>query len=80
MAPRSPRLALLTLVLWSAVSALAEVPLPPPAKPVPEKIEIAPGPFKPTWESLTTYKCPDWYRDAKLGIWAIQGVQSLPEA
>ncbi len=80
MAPHSSRLALFALVLWSAVSVLAEVPLPPPAKPVPEKIEIADGPFKPTWESLTTYKCPDWFRDAKLGIWAIQGVQSLPEA
>jgi alpha-L-fucosidase len=33
--------------------------------------EIAPGPFKPDWDSLTAgYKAPDWFRDAKFGIWA----------
>ncbi len=53
---------------------------PPPATPVPEKVQIADGHFKPTWESLKTYKCPQWFRDAKLGFWAIQGPQSLPEA
>ena len=54
--------------------------MPPPAQPVPAKIEIADGPFKPTWDSLKQYKCPDWFRDAKLGIWGILGPQSLPEA
>jgi alpha-L-fucosidase len=53
---------------------------PPPAQTVPDKIEIADGPFKPTYESLKLYKCPDWFRDAKLGIWAILTPQSLPEA
>jgi len=71
--------AVLIVASWTS-AALAEVPLPPPAQGVPEKIEYAEGPFKPTWESLTTYKCPEWFRDAKLGFWAIQGVQSLPEA
>ncbi len=28
------------------------------------------GQFKPSWESLQQYKCPDWFRDAKFGIWA----------
>ncbi|HEV2205664.1 MAG TPA: alpha-L-fucosidase, partial [Candidatus Acidoferrales bacterium] len=27
------------------------------------------GPYKPTWESLLQYECPEWYRDAKFGIW-----------
>src|SRR5271165_5541535 len=40
---------------------------------------IADGPFKPTWESLKQYKCPDWFRDAKFGIWAHWGPQSVPE-
>ncbi|MBM4088515.1 MAG: alpha-L-fucosidase [Planctomycetes bacterium] len=53
---------------------------PPPAQPVPAKIEIADGPFQPTWESLKHYRCPDWFRDAKLGIWGILTPQSLPEA
>ena len=28
------------------------------------------GPFQPYWESLKAYRCPDWFRDAKFGIWA----------
>ena len=39
---------------------------PGPAVPAPR---IAPGPFKPTWDSLKAYKLPDWFRDAKFGIW-----------
>ena len=34
---------------------------------------IAEGPFKPDWHSLTNYQAaPEWYRDAKFGIWARQ--------
>lgn len=36
------------------------------------------GPFKPTWESLKQYQCPDWFRDAKFGIYAHWGPQSVP--
>lgn len=40
----------------------------------------APGLFKPTWESLAAnYKCPDWYRNAKFGIWAHWDAQCVPE-
>jgi alpha-L-fucosidase len=40
---------------------------------------IADGPFKPTWESLEqNYKLPDWYRDAKFGIWMHWGPQCQP--
>ncbi len=28
------------------------------------------GPFKPEWQSLLDYEAPEWYRDAKFGIWA----------
>ena len=35
-------------------------------------------PFDPTFESLTTFECPDWFRDAKLGIWSHWGAQSVP--
>ncbi len=42
------------------------------------KVEIAKGPFEPTWESLRTFECPEWFRDAKLGIWAHWGPQCVP--
>jgi alpha-L-fucosidase len=38
------------------------------------------GPFKPTWESLLGYEAPEWYRDAKFGIWAHWSPQCVPEA
>jgi alpha-L-fucosidase len=37
------------------------------------------GKFQPTWESLQQYKVPDWFRDAKFGIWAHWGPQCEPE-
>ena len=40
--------------------------------------EIAAGPFKPTDESLKQYQYPDWFRDAKFGIWAHWGPQAVP--
>ncbi|HCE43238.1 MAG TPA: alpha-L-fucosidase [Lentisphaeria bacterium] len=39
---------------------------------------IAEGPFTPAWESLRNYKCPEWFRDAKFGIWSHWGPQSVP--
>jgi alpha-L-fucosidase len=39
---------------------------------------IAPGPFQPTWDSLAGFRCPDWFRDAKLGFWAHWGPQAVP--
>ncbi|TDW69805.1 alpha-L-fucosidase [Kribbella pratensis] len=35
-------------------------------------------PFDATFESLSTFECPDWFRDAKLGIWSHWGPQSVP--
>jgi len=38
------------------------------------------GPFTPTWDSLAaSYQLPDWFRDAKLGIWSHWGPQCVPE-
>ena len=39
---------------------------------------LAPGPFEATEDSLRRYRCPDWFRDAKFGIWAVWGPQSVP--
>jgi alpha-L-fucosidase len=42
--------------------------------------DIAAGPFKPDWASLQSqYRTPDWFRDAKFGIWAHWGPQCQPE-
>ena len=39
---------------------------------------IEQGPFKDTWESLGSFKVPDWYRGAKFGIFIHWGVYSVP--
>ena len=36
--------------------------------------------FKPTRDSLRQYQIPEWFRDAKFGIWAHWGPQSAAEA
>lgn len=41
---------------------------------------IAPGAFQPTWESLRQYRAPEWFRDAKFGMWAHWSAQCVPEA
>ena len=38
-----------------------------------------PAPFEPSWNSLKQYHCPDWFRDAKFGIWAHWSAQCVPE-
>ena len=41
-------------------------------------LPIADGHFKPDMDSLKQYQCPDWFRDAKFGIWAHWGPQAVP--
>ncbi len=57
---------LLALIL--SVSALAQK----------GKLPIADGPYKPTDESLQQNQYPDWFRDAKFGIWSHWGPQAVP--
>ncbi len=38
------------------------------------------GIYNPTWQSLSQYEVPEWFRDAKFGIWAHWGPQCEPEA
>jgi alpha-L-fucosidase len=60
----------LTCSLATAVAQTNALKLPP----------IADGPYKPDWNSLTNYQnAPEWYRDAKFGIWAHWGPQCQPE-
>lgn len=40
---------------------------------------IPPGPFAPTWESVrANYQVPEWFRDAKFGIFLHWGLYSVP--
>ena len=50
----------------------------PPAPRKPLALPMAPGPFQPTPASLKTYQTPDWFRDAKFGIWSHWGPQAVP--
>ena len=40
---------------------------------------VAKGKFAPNWDSLKQYQVPEWFRDAKFGIWAHWGPQCQPE-
>jgi alpha-L-fucosidase len=42
-------------------------------------VKIASGPFAARGTSLQAYSAPEWYRDAKFGMWAHWGPQSAPE-
>lgn len=44
----------------------------------PEWFSLPEGPFEPTWESLSRYEVPDWFRDAKFGIFIHWGPYSVP--
>jgi alpha-L-fucosidase len=39
---------------------------------------VQPGPYEASFESLRQFRCPDWFRDAKFGIWSHWGAQSVP--
>ncbi len=66
----------LLLVCLAGISTLATAAAQSPGPDL--NLPIAPGRFQPTMESLTNYSCPDWFRDAKFGIWAHWGPQAVP--
>jgi alpha-L-fucosidase len=40
--------------------------------------DAAPGPVEPSWQSIEAfYQCPDWFRDAKFGIYMHWGLNSV---
>ena len=45
-----------------------------------KEMDIEKGVFEPSWQSLSAnYQAPEWFADAKLGIWAHWGLQCVPE-
>jgi alpha-L-fucosidase len=69
---KSKATVLLALFVFALVDAQAQ-----PGQPA-LSLPISQGAFQPTMESLTQYNCPDWFRDAKFGIWAHWGPQAVP--
>lgn len=45
---------------------------------VPKNVPVETGTFTPDWESLNAWECPEWFKDAKFGIWAHWGPQCQP--
>jgi alpha-L-fucosidase len=79
------KLRVLTLFAFSGFVLCLHAGDPIPETAVPTVIvntkaePIAPGKFQPTWDSLKQYQVPDWFRNAKFGIWAHWGPQCAPE-
>ena len=61
-----------TLVVASLLTGIAQ------SSNAQQSLPIVDGPYKPTAESFKQYKCPEWFRDAKFGIWAHWGPQAVP--
>ncbi len=43
-----------------------------------KRVKVPKGPFQPSWTSLEHYNVPDWYLDAKFGIFIHWGLYSVP--
>lgn len=41
--------------------------------------DSADGKYQPAWKSLEQYRCPEWFRDAKFGIFMHWGIPSVPD-
>ena len=50
-----------------SIAQAASESMCPWSSPIPDS--AGDGPFKPTWDSLLEYEAPEWYQDAKFGIW-----------
>ena len=81
----NPNFLIVTLLAVGGVAQCGHAGDPIPETLVPKVIvntaaePIAPGKFQPTWNSLKQYQTPDWFRNAKFGIWAHWGPQCEPE-
>ena len=78
----SPRGVLLFGISVSILLPAAHATAQQPSRAVQEQLARvdrgAVGPFKPDWDSLGAYRVPQWFRDAKFGIFIHWGVFSVP--
>ena len=76
--PKNARGVAAGLAVLMTVTARAAGDVPVHVSPSAEP--MASGPFEPTWASLESqHRTPDWFRDAKFGIWAHWSAQCVPE-
>ena len=40
-----------------------------------DNVPVETGKFTPDWNNLGAWECPEWYENAKFGIWAHWGPQ-----
>ncbi|MBR6031488.1 MAG: alpha-L-fucosidase [Bacteroidaceae bacterium] len=67
---------LLSLILsCAAISVVAQETYRIPVSETDEKMQT--GQFEPTWQSLMQHETPEWFRNAKFGIWAHWGAQCV---
>jgi len=62
--------------IWSDASRRYDTPRAAILKEIDRQIDA--GPFRADWESLQQYQEPQWYQDAKFGIFIHWGVYSVP--
>ncbi len=72
---------LLLCVFISEKTVVAQIPQPDYIYKMSADAEpMKTGKFEPTWESLQQYEVPEWFLDAKFGMWTHWGPQCQPEA
>lgn len=66
--------------IWTFSSATAQISEPDFIYKISMDAEqMKAGKFEPTWESLQQYEVPEWFRDAKFGMWTHWGPQCQPQ-
>ncbi len=66
-------LSLLCLATMSATAQPEQFPIP--VSEAHERMQT--GQYEPTWQSLEKHQTPEWFRNAKFGIWAHWGAQCV---
>lgn len=60
---------IITLLLSTSITATAQQ----------NDVAVKTGEFSGDWQSLSAWECPEWFKDAKFGIWAHWGPQCHAE-
>ncbi|MDP4210556.1 MAG: alpha-L-fucosidase [Bacteroidota bacterium] len=74
---RKNALVISLLTLFFSYNTIAQEKYPSPIRSGNEP--VAQGKFEANWQSLSQYKVPEWFRNAKFGIWAHWGPQCQAE-
>ncbi|MBR3513340.1 MAG: alpha-L-fucosidase [Bacteroidaceae bacterium] len=70
------KLTVLALLCGFTLSANAKIKVKKPKK----NVAVQTGQYEPSWENLAAWECPEWFRNAKFGIWAHWDPQCQAEA